>query len=134
MGIHKKSEQDLQALKDTLVQFPHIEELHFTAKGDHYLSAHKLDDKASAHHGKLYGRLKVEKVKAKVVGEKVFFKNKSVHTPDTEIVETLSSDEVLNYEFGSKKSDPEPKTKRAGGKRKDTSETEGAEGGEGGGE
>lgn len=127
MGIHKKSEQDLQELKDTLTQCPHIEEVHFTAKGDHYFGAHKLDDKESKHNGKLYGRLKVEQVKYKVVGEKVFFKNKSIHTPETEIVQSLSADEVQEYEFGAKSPVTSSPAKRG---RKKSSEDEGLEGGE----
>lgn len=133
MGIHKKSEKDLQDLKDTLEICPHIEEVHFTAKGEHFFGAHKLEDKESKHNGKLYGRLKVEKVKYKVVGEKVFFKNKSIHTPEAEIVETLSAEEVLGYEFGSKKNDSAPSNKRAGRKSK-VQEGETGEGGEGGSE
>jgi len=135
MGIHKKSEKDLQELKDTLTQFPHIEEVHFTAKGDHYLGAHKLDDKGSEHHGKLYGRLKVEKVKAKVVGEKVFYKNKSVHTPETEITETLSAAEVMEYEYGSRKTDFSSAAKKTGGKKKTQEPNQNGDGGgEGGAE
>ncbi|WP_315823008.1 hypothetical protein [Paraflavitalea speifideaquila] len=89
MGINKKSEQALKDLKNTLRKYSHIEEVHFTAEGEHYFSCHEyaepIIDELGKQKGKKqtrkYGFLRSEMKVARVVGERKFFKSVSVETP-----------------------------------------------------
>lgn len=96
MSIAKKTPEQLKELKDTLRQYPHIEEVHFTDNGNHYFNKHEFIDKGKGT-GKYYGFLNTELRVYKVVGERKFFKNQSVPRGDAEIVETLSRNDVLAY-------------------------------------
>lgn len=121
MSISKKSEEGLKALQHTLKVSPHIQEVHFTATGEHYFGAEELtptDPKGKkTGPAKKYGYLRTEPQVSKIVGERKFFKHVSVATPEAEIVESLSRDEVLDYEFDAEAM-PEVKT----GKRKKKTE------------
>lgn len=98
MSINKKNAEQLQELKSTLVKNSHIKEVHFTEKGAHFFNKHELvvDNNPT---GKFYGSLKTEPKLAKVSGERKFFKLVSIANPETEIVETLPREDVLNYEL-----------------------------------
>jgi hypothetical protein len=78
-------------LYETLEQNEHIEEVHFTADNQHYFNKHQLE-------GKAYGFLRTEQVKSHTVGEKQFYKMVQVPNPKTEIVVTLTREEVLAME------------------------------------
>lgn len=97
-GIDKKSKQDLEDLQVTLSENPHLEEVHFTKNGTHYFNRHELVEEGKKT-GKFYGYQKIVPKLQKVVGERRFFKNKSVHTPATELIQTMTAEEVLDYEF-----------------------------------
>lgn len=96
-GIVKKTKEGLAELKHTLVQFPHLEEIYFTAAGEHFFNAHELKERGKTT--RLYGYQNVVPTLAKVLGERRFYKNKSVHTPETHIVQTMTAEEVLDYEW-----------------------------------
>jgi hypothetical protein len=101
MSISKKSPAQLKELQDTLVSCPHIAEVHFTKDGNHFLNKYELHDitkNGPKPSGKFYGHLKHDLVVSKIVGERKFYKHASVAEPKTEIVETLSRDEILNYD------------------------------------
>lgn len=98
VGIERKTRQQLEELKNTLYECPHVETVHFTESGNHYFSVHELVDKGKKN-GNFYGHLKLEPVVHKTVGERRYYKKKSVHTPSTLIVKSMSREEVLNYEY-----------------------------------
>lgn len=97
-GISKMSKQDLEDLKRTLVAHPHLEVVHFTVDGKYFFNTHELQEKGKKT-AKSYGFQRLVPTVSKVVGERKFFKNKSVHTPEAEIVNSLTADEVLDYEW-----------------------------------
>lgn len=103
MGISKKTEEGLKALQHTLNVCPHIQEVHFTAAGEHYFQVEELADTDAKGKKmgptKKYGYLRTEAKVSKIVGERKFYKHASVPTPEAEIVESLTRDEVLDYEF-----------------------------------
>lgn len=76
-------------LWDTIDQSPHIEEVYFSRDNKHFFNKHELD-------GKYYGFLKVQQVKSHSVGDKQYFKLKKVANPATEIVETMTREEILD--------------------------------------
>lgn len=86
-----------QDLRDTVEANPHIQEVHFTKKGEHFFNAHEFADKKGGGKGKgkIYGRLGVEAVHVRNEGDRKIFKNDFVALPEFEIVETLSRDEIL---------------------------------------
>lgn len=92
MSIKLKSQKALKELQETLVIQPHIQEVHFTATGDHYLNTYEL---GKGKERKLYGRLNSQPEIVKEEGGRKIYKNISVHTPEAEIVETLTRDEIL---------------------------------------
>jgi hypothetical protein len=96
MSISKKTPEQLAELKNTLKQYPHILEVHFTDTGGHFFNKHELLNNGKKT-GKFYGFLRTEMVVAKIVGERKFFKSQSIPTPEAEIVETLDRDEVISY-------------------------------------
>lgn len=75
-------------LKETVAKMPHIKQVHFTAKGDHYLVVHETK-------GKKYGRHNIDQVKAGTQGDRTLYKNKSVPVAETMIVETLTREQIL---------------------------------------
>lgn len=91
MGINQKSPEQLAELQSTLEACEWIKEVHFTKDGNHYFNLHKLA-------GKSYGFLRTKQEVAEVRGERKIYKHKSVHTPEAEITQTLSREEVLNYD------------------------------------
>lgn len=98
VGISKKTPDALKQLKFTLRKCPHIEEVYFTQEGNHYFNKHDLPG-AKKGDTKAYGHLNVAPVLYKVQGERKIYKMKSVDTPETEIVETLTREEVMEYEL-----------------------------------
>lgn len=78
-------------LYDTVEQSEHLSEVFFTKDNRHYFNRHELN-------GKYYGFLKLEQVKTHAVGDKQFFKMKPVANPETEIVETMTREEILASE------------------------------------
>lgn len=104
-GIERKTRQQLEDLQATLREYPHIEEIHFTESGDHFFNVHELTEVNKAGKqvgkgtGKRYGRFKLEDFCYKTVGERKFYKKVRVHTPETMIVETLTREQVLEYEY-----------------------------------
>ena len=97
MGIERKTAVQVRELKDTLVLYPHIQEVFFTEAGEHFFTAHELVEKGK-RTGKMYGYQKLKPVQVKTQGDRRVFKHESVHTPNTLITQTLSRDEVLSYE------------------------------------
>jgi hypothetical protein len=116
-GIRSKTRQQLEELQNTLQQFTHIEEVHFTAKGDHFFNVHEFLEVNRAGKnmgkatGKFYGRFKIEDHEYKRVGERRFYRKVRVHTPEALIIEKLSREEVLAYEYDG----PEEQVKSASG-------------------
>ena len=97
---HKlKTIDKLRDLQQTLAANSHIAEVHFTASGEHFFTAHELearDEKGKViKGGKKYGYLECEPQLWKVQGERKIFKMQPKHTPDAEIVETLSREDIL---------------------------------------
>lgn len=83
-----------KALHDTLQEMEHIEEVHFTEKGDHYFNVHELREK-NKPTGKFYGRLDYKQVKNGTNGDKTLYKVVEAARPDALIVKTLSRDKVI---------------------------------------
>lgn len=110
-GIDNKTLVDLEELKDTLTENPHFDKVYFTKTGVHYFHVHELMEKGKGT-GKYYGGLKVVPTLHRVVGEKKEYKNKSVHTPATMIVQEMTADEVLDYEFVEQKKESTPALER----------------------
>ena len=118
MSIKRKSEAHLAELQDTMERCPHIEEVHFTAAGDHFFDAHELVIKGKPT-GKKYGWLKVNPVLKKVIGERRIFKMEHVANPDALIVESLNRDEVLEYEYNAEAAAEEATKPKRTYKKKD---------------
>ena len=100
MAIKKKEDVKISfELWDTVDAMPHIEEVHFTAKNNHYFNSYELFELTKGKNkkatGKFYGHLKLEQVPSHEVGTKQFYKLVEVANPDTLIVVTLTRDEVL---------------------------------------
>ena len=98
MSINKKSQSQIKELQNTLNLCHHIQEVHFTANGDHYFHAHEFTQKGEKKPT-LYGRLKSEPVLKKVQGTREIYKIEPVHTPEAEIIETVSREEILAMEI-----------------------------------
>ncbi|MFL5807936.1 MAG: hypothetical protein ACJ749_00365 [Flavisolibacter sp.] len=103
-------------LQDTVKMFPHIEDVHFTASGEHFFNVHEhqsVDDKGKKGVAKKYGRLNLEAVHVSNDGDRKIYKNKSVPAPETEIVKSLSREEVLKakVDVGGKSDDAAEKLK-----------------------
>ena len=85
-----------QALQETVNANPHIEQVHFDARGNHYFNVHKHTpkDKADKDAAGLYGRISVQNVVDKNSVKL------SIETPivTTKIVETASREDILNAE------------------------------------
>jgi hypothetical protein len=95
MSIKLKTPQALEELQTTLKMYPHIQEVHFAGNGDHYFVKHEMKDEKKKGTGKFYGYLKCEQKVKKIVGERKFYAMSEVHTPETQIVETLTRDKIL---------------------------------------
>ena len=78
-------------LYDTVEQNEHITEVYFTKDNQHFFNKHELA-------GKFYGRLKTKQEFSHSVGDKKFFKMTNIHTPETEIKETLTRKQILAME------------------------------------
>ncbi|MDE3250792.1 MAG: hypothetical protein KGO82_19170 [Bacteroidota bacterium] len=99
MSIAKKTPQQLADLKNTLELNPHIEDVFFTAEGNHYFNAHELMDKKGKGTGKKYGYMGVKEEQYKVVGERRFYKLVSQPLLNTFITQEMTREEVLKYEL-----------------------------------
>jgi len=93
MSIKNKPIADLKELQETLIACPHIQEVHFTSKGLHYFNKYELDDEDG--NKRYFGYLNTSLEVYKIVGERKYFKLKSIENPKTEIVETLSRKQIL---------------------------------------
>lgn len=84
-----------QDLKDTIKKNPHIEEVHFDAKGNHFLSVH-----LNEQDGKLYHRIKDLSGSKTSTNKEGLTTTKRVRIyesdPEHEIIETISAREVLS--------------------------------------
>jgi hypothetical protein len=99
MSIKAKNNKQLSELRDTLINMPHINEVHFTKDGDHFFEVHELNFDKSGKKGlttKKYGFLRTEIVPV-MIGNDKKYKHVNVHTPESEVVETLSREEILIY-------------------------------------
>ena len=94
MSIKNKEIKGLQELQSTLQANAHIEKVYFSANGAHYFNVHELinDGKKT---GKFFGYLD-SKVVADEKSKDKKFKRVSVAN-NTEIVETMTANEVLNF-------------------------------------
>lgn len=95
----KKISEDLH---NTLLDNEHLEEVHFTASGDHFFHVKELKDARGKGTGRLFGNLKTEiKQTEKVLSNGgIEKKSKFIQTANKEyeIVETLSREECLELE------------------------------------
>lgn len=85
-----------EALKDTVKKYPHIQNVYFTANGNHYFHVHELKVKGSKKSSGQYGWLKLDQQKVGEDGGLPVFKNVAVENPETKITETLSREQVLS--------------------------------------
>lgn len=91
MAIKSKISEELKA---TIAAHPHIQDVHFTATGEHFFNTHEHKEKG-AKAAKTYGRLKLEAVHVGNEGDRKIYKNQNVPVPETEIVETVSREDIL---------------------------------------
>jgi membrane protein involved in colicin uptake len=82
-------------LQDTVKANPHIQDVHFTAKGEHFFDFHELKEKGSGKVVGKYARLGLEAVHVRNEGDRKIYKNQNVPLEDYKIVETLSREEIL---------------------------------------
>ena len=81
-------------LQKTVSANPHIEEVHFTAKGEHFFNVHEHKEKG-AKTAKKYGRMALDIIPSHMDGTRQIYKQASVPMPEYEITETLSREDVL---------------------------------------
>lgn len=97
-------------LQKTVAANPHIEEVHFTANGEHFFNVHEHKEKG-AKTSKKYGRMALDVVPSHMDGTRQIYKQASVPMPEYEIVETLSREDVLNAKVDGGKVDDAAKLK-----------------------
>ena len=104
MSIKNKEIKGLQDLQNTLQANAHIEKVYFAKNGDHFLNVHELvvDGKKS---GRMFGYLGSE-LAPDLKSKDKKFKRIDVAN-NSEIVETLTRDEVLTFKKAGKPSKEE---------------------------
>jgi hypothetical protein len=100
MSIKNKNTKALAELQETLVNNDHIQNVHFAANGDHYFMKHELVKKGK-QTDKFYGYLGLQY--EPTAKDPKLFKPVHVEIPKTEIVETLSREDVLKFKVKSEK-------------------------------
>lgn len=103
-----KITQISQDLHDTVEANEHIEQVHFTKNGDHYFHVHEYEERVRTKDGSGYSNKKTGRffgwLKTEVVEETINLKGGAIDkksrlrmmpNPKTEIVETLTRDQVL---------------------------------------
>lgn len=84
--MQKETQEEITAqLKETLEQMPHLKEIHFDAKGNHYFNVHE-------HEGEKYARIRPKSSKGEGK-DRVNFP--AVPFEETKIVETKTREEIL---------------------------------------
>jgi hypothetical protein len=106
MSIKNKKAAGLQDLQESLVTMEHVEKVHFSKNGNHYFNVHELFEDGKKT-GRFFGHLDT-----KVILDPKSKDKKYIHVGvanNTEIVETLSADEVLNFKLKVEPGEKTPK-------------------------